>query len=107
MRCTWFDSGYMFFEGLWKNLHIFHVAVNSHPEAFGLLSCRMENRAQSMLLVVASLSAVRTLEVEHYFHERSFLTGASICRALDDEEFFVIERSTQISSRTRCIADVM
>ena len=57
--------------GSGKFLHIFYVAVNSNPGAFGLHSCRMEKRAQSMLLVVASLSSVRTLEVEHYFYERS------------------------------------
>ena len=50
--------------GLWRNLHIFYVAVNSNPEAFGLHSGGMEKRAQSMLLVAASLSAFRTLEVD-------------------------------------------
>ena len=82
VHCTWFDSGYMFFERLWKNLHIFHVAVNSNPEAFGLHSCIMEKRAQSMLLVVASLSAVRTLEVEHYFYERSIFDSCGNFRCV-------------------------
>ena len=64
MHCTWFDSGYMFYGRLWKNLHIFYVAVNSNPEAFCLHSRRMEKRAQSMLLVVVALSAVRTLTLD-------------------------------------------
>ena len=64
MHLTWFDSGFLFFEGFGRKLHIFHVAVKSNPEAFGLHSCRMEKRAQSMLLVAASLSGVRTLEVD-------------------------------------------
>ena len=38
--------------------------MNSNPEAFALHSCRMEKRAQSMLLVAASLSAVRTLTLD-------------------------------------------
>ena len=59
---TWFDSGYMFFERLRKNFHIFYFAVNLTPVAFGLHSCRTEKCAQSMLLVVVSLSAVRTIE---------------------------------------------
>ena len=50
--------------GLERIVHISHVAVNSNPEAFGLHSFRMEKRAQSMLLVAVSLSAVRTLEVD-------------------------------------------
>ena len=52
----------------------FYVAVNSNPEAFGLHSCRMEKRTQSMLLVAASLSAVRTLEVDIISTSAPFLT---------------------------------
>ena len=37
--------------GFGRIFHIFYVAVNSNPEAFGLHSCGMEKRAQSMLLV--------------------------------------------------------
>ena len=77
---------------VFENLHFFHVAVNSNPEAFGLHSCRMEQRAQSMLLVVASLSAVRTLELTLFLRALHFSTAAaffaasrSIPRALDDE----------------------
>ena len=67
--------------GLWKNLHIFYEAVNSNPEAFGLHSCRMEKRAQSMLLVAASLSAVRRLEVDIVSTSAPLLTvcGNSRC----------------------------
>ena len=60
--------------GLSNNLHIFYVAVNSNHEAFGLHSFRMEERAQSMLLVAASLSAVRTLEVDIISSSAPFLT---------------------------------
>ena len=67
VHLTWFDSGYMFFEG-------FYVAVNSNPEAFALHSCRMENCAQPMLLVAASLSAGRTLEVDSISTSAPFLT---------------------------------
>ena len=44
--------------------HIFYVAVNSNSEAFVLHSRRMEKCAQPMLLVAASLSAVRTLTLD-------------------------------------------
>ena len=123
MHCSWFDSGYMLFERLWTNLHIFYVAVNSNPEAFGLHSRRLEKRAQSMLLVVVSLSAVRTWKLSIISASAPFLTVCSIFRALDGEEFFVIEGSlgwrgrqesdsqvtchTQISSWIHCIAHVM
>ena len=49
-------------------------AVNSIAEAFGLHSSRMEKRARSMLLVAASLSAVRTLEVDFISTSAPFLT---------------------------------
>ena len=68
---AWFNSGYIFYGRLWTNFSIFYVAVNSNPEAFALHSCRMEKCAESVLLVAVSLSAVRTLEVGHYFYERS------------------------------------
>ena len=55
----------LFFEGLRRIRHIFYVEVNSNPEAFrSPFSRRLEKCAQSMLLVAASLSAVRTLEVD-------------------------------------------
>ena len=50
--------------GFRRIFHIFHVAVHSNPEASGLRSRRMEKRAQSMLLVVVALSAVRTLTLD-------------------------------------------
>ena len=89
--------------GLWKNLHIFYVAVNSNPEAFALHSCRTEKCAQSMLLVAASLSAVRTLEVDIISTSAPFfgslrqfaLRRAAFFGALDDEELFIIENSCQ------------
>ena len=49
--------------GFGRIFHIF-VAVMSNPEAFCLHSRRMEKRAQSMLLVVVALSAVRTLTLD-------------------------------------------
>ena len=45
-------------------LHIFSPCGELRSEASALHSCRMEKRAQSMLLVAASLSAVRTWEVD-------------------------------------------
>ena len=85
-------------------LHIFYVAVNSNPEAFALHSCRMEKCAQLMLLVAASLSAVRMLEVgiistsAPFFDSlRQFsLLSAAFFGALDDEELFIIEGSCQL-----------
>ena len=62
---------------IWKNLLIFYVAVNSNPEAFALHSCRMEKRARSMLLVAASLSEVRTLEVDTTSTSAPFLAVCS------------------------------
>ena len=90
--------------GLWKNLHIFYVAVNSNPEPFALHSCRMEKCAQSMLLVAASLSAVRTLEVDIISTNAPFFDSlwqfslliAAFFGALDDEELFIIEGSCQL-----------
>ena len=35
---TWFNSGYVFYGRLWTNFSIFHVVVNSNPEAFVLHS---------------------------------------------------------------------
>ena len=68
--------------GLWKNLHIFYVAVNSNPEAFALHSCRMEKRAQSMLLVVVALSAVRTLTLDIISTSAPFLAGCGNFRCV-------------------------
>ena len=68
---AWLDSGYMFYGRLWANFTFLCVAVNSNPEAFALHSCRMEKRAQLMLLVAASLSAACTLKPGHYFYEFS------------------------------------
>ena len=104
VHLTWFDSGHMFLERPWNNFHIFYVAVNSNPEAFGFHSFRMEKRAQSMLLVAVSLSAVRTFGSSHYFYERSIFDSlrqfsrfsAAFFGALDDEEFSQIEGSCQL-----------
>ena len=63
-RATWFNSGYMFFERLGRFFHIFYVAVHSDPEAFRHHSRGMEKRAQSTLLVLVALSAVRTLTLD-------------------------------------------
>ena len=86
---AWFNSGYMFYRKLWTNFSIFYVAVNSNPVAFGLHSCRMEKRAQSMLLVAVSLS----LRVLHFLAVCGGFLLLSAAGALDDEEFFVIEGS--------------
>ena len=64
----------------------------------------MDNRAQSMLLVAASLSSVRTLEVDIISTSAPFLTVCCNCRcvvaaffgALDDEDLFITEGSCQL-----------
>ena len=66
---------------------IFYVAVNSNPEAFCLHSRRMEERAQSMLLLVG---AVRTSTLDNisralYMAVCGIFGLLSAAGALDDE----------------------
>ena len=58
--------------GLWKNLHIFNVAVNSNPEAFALHSAEwrcVHSRCFWLQLLSQRGSHVGS---RHYFYERPF-----------------------------------
>ena len=97
--------------GFWTNFsHFFHVVANSNPEAFGLRSHRMEKHAQSMLLVVVALSAVRTFTLDincfkssvHGSLRQFSLRRAAFFGALDDEKIFIIEGSCQLTSIGCC-----